>query len=124
VEAATKVLGVGTLLTGAVQQALSKPAPLRRICRARLSGMSEAVDLYELAAYTDHPAWLAHRQRYEAALQLFEQQQATECLAACRAMQEEYGASDGATNWLIKQAEKALVSGAGTLDGVFFVETK
>ena len=124
VEAATKVLGVACLLTGAVHKSLTRPAPLRRICRARLTGMADAVDLYELAAYTDHPAWLAQRKQYEEALKLFEMQQPGECLAICHAMQKDFGISDGATTWLMKQAEKALIAADATLDGVFPIETK
>jgi hypothetical protein len=39
-------------------------------------------------------------------------------------MQQDFGISDGATAWLMKQAEKALVAADATLDGVFSIETK
>jgi adenylate cyclase len=124
VEAATKVLGVPCLITGATQAALAKPVPLRRVCRARLTGMVDAVDLYELAAFSDHVAWLKQREKYETALALYEQKRPGECLAACKAIQQELGTSDGPTNWLIKQAEKCVTTEDATFDPVFAVETK
>jgi adenylate cyclase len=124
VEAATKVLGVPCLLTGATRAALSKLPPVRRVCRARLTGMIEAVELFELAAFSDHPTWLAQREKYEAALTHYEKKRVEECLAACRAIQEQFGAADGPTNWLLKQAETRLAAGEEPFDPVFTVETK
>ena len=124
VEAATKVLGVPCLLTGATRAFLNKPTPVRRVCRARLTGMTEAVELFELAAFSDHPTWVAQREKYEAALALYEKRRPEECLAACRAIQEEFGASDGPTSWLLKQAEARLAAGDTPFDPVFAVETK
>jgi len=124
VEAATKVLGVSCLVTGAVQRALTGKTPLRRVCRARLTGMREAVELFELPAGSDLARWEALRPRYEAALALFEQDRAQECLAACRALIEEFGAGDGPTSWLMKQCEGRLAALDATFDPVFAVETK
>lgn len=124
IEAATKVLGVQCLLTGGAKAALSKPIPLRRICRCRLTGMWEPVELFEPAVFTDHPTWLAQRERYEAAVALYEKQRPAECLEACRAMLEEFGQSDGPTNWLLKQAEARQKSGEQEYDPVIALETK
>lgn len=124
VEAATKVFGVPCLLTGATRAALNRLTPLRRVCRARLTGMTEAVELFELAAFSDHPTWLAQREKYEAALSLYEKRRIAECLAACRAIQEQFGTGDGPTNWLLKQAETSHAAPDAPFDSVFTVETK
>ncbi len=124
VEAATKVLGVACLLTGAMRSALDQPVPLRRICRGRLSGMVDPVELLELGGFSDHPAWLAQRERYETALALYEKQRPAECLAACQALQTDFGLADGPTHWLLRQAQQRLAAGEETYDPVLAVETK
>ncbi|HZN36124.1 MAG TPA: adenylate/guanylate cyclase domain-containing protein [Pirellulaceae bacterium] len=124
VEAATKVFGVACLMTGATRASLRQPVPLRRVCRGRLTGMSDPVDLFELGVFSDHPTWLAQRDKYEAALALYERQNPSECLAACRAFQAEFGVSDGPTNWLLKHAEQRHAAGDESYDPVFSVETK
>ena len=127
-EAATKVLGVPCLVSEATHSQLAWQTPFRRVCRARLTGMTEPVHLFELPSYTNHPTWLARRERYEAALKLYEEQRIEPCREACRAMQIELGVSDGPTNWLLRQAEQRLAAEtAGTaavFDPVFAVETK
>jgi adenylate cyclase len=124
VEAATKVLGVPCLLTGATRAALSGGVQVRRICRARLTGMAEGVEIFELPAFSDLSTWLTQRQRYEAALLFYEQERAADCRAACRAMLDEFGPNDGPTKWLLKQAETRLADTDATFDPVFAVETK
>ena len=124
VEAATKVFGVPCLLTGAMRASLHKPVPLRRLCRGRLTGMTDPVELNELAAFSDHPKWLAQRDRYEAALLLYEKQRPAECAQACQAMQAEFGPADGPTNWLLRQAEQRMAAGDEPYDPVFAVDTK
>lgn len=124
VETATKVFGVSCLLTGSTKSSMQTQVPLRRICRGRLTGMTDAVELFEVGEFSDHPAWLAQRDRYEAALVLCEKQQLDEALAACRAMQDEFGPADGPTKWLLRQIEERLANPAEVYDPVFAVETK
>jgi adenylate cyclase len=129
VEAATKVFGVPCLITGATRALLQSELPLRRICRARLTGMTEPVELFELPTFGDQPTWLALCAGYEQALALFERGDVAGCGAACRELQSECGASDGPTQWLLRQAEQRLAAGIGDgsgepWDGVFAVETK
>jgi hypothetical protein len=124
VEAATKVFGVPCLLTGAIRQALTAPVTLRRLCRARLTGMTEPVELFELAAVSGQSRWTALRDRYETALSLFEQNRIAECQAACRALQADFGSSDGPTNWLLKQTDVRLTGTDKPFEPVFDVETK
>jgi adenylate cyclase len=124
VEAATKVLGVPCLLTGDTRSALAWQAPFRRLGCMRLTGMAQPVELFELPTFSEHPAWLAHSEQYAAALALYEQQRAVECLEACRAMQQAFGTSDGPTNWLLVQAEQRAAAGSASYEAVFAVETK
>src|SRR5207253_3197667 len=58
VEAATKVLGVTGLLTATTRGALTLNLALRRVCRARLTGLVEPVDLFELPAPGQDAQWL------------------------------------------------------------------
>ena len=124
VEAATKVLGVPCLVTGSTRASLMEPVPMRRICRGRLTGMTEAVELFELGEFADHPTWLQQRERYEAALVLCEKQRLAEAHAACHTLQAEFGASDGPTKWLLRQIELRQADASGAYDAVFNVETK
>src|SRR4029079_18692734 len=105
VEAATKVFGVSCLITSATRQALTTEMPLRRVCRARLTGMVEPVDLYELAAALNEPNGTGLRERYEAALMLYERSELSECQQACQELLGNIGASDGPTKWLLSRAE-------------------
>jgi adenylate cyclase len=123
VEGATKALGVTCLLTGSTRDMLTIDVPLRRVCRARLTGMVEPVELYELPAASDHPQWPKRREQYERALKLFEQDRADECRAACQELAQQFS-GDGPTTWLLRQAEQRLVEASGPLDPVFSVETK
>ena len=124
VEAATKVLGVPCLLTGATRVALSTGIQVRRVCRARLTGMTEGVDLFELPAFSDLTAWQKLREHYEEALALYEHEQPADCRAACRVILEEFGPNDGPAKWLLKQSEERLADVDATFDPVFAVETK
>ncbi|MCI0464380.1 MAG: adenylate/guanylate cyclase domain-containing protein, partial [Gemmataceae bacterium] len=83
VEGATKQLGIPVLITGSTRALLGDRFATRRLCRVRVVGVSEAVDLYELHAETATPEWLARRDLYENALGLFETGQWP---AACRAI--------------------------------------
>ncbi|HEY2411130.1 MAG TPA: adenylate/guanylate cyclase domain-containing protein, partial [Pirellulaceae bacterium] len=67
VEAATKVFGISCLMTAATRQQLHGVFPLRRVCKARLTGMTEANDLFELSSASNQPTWPLIRTRYEAA---------------------------------------------------------
>jgi adenylate cyclase len=124
VEAATKALDVTCLLTESTRNALTIDVPLRRVCCARLTGMNEPVNLYELPATCDHLRWPPRREQYELALSFYEQNRAAECLATCRQLVQDLGGGDGPTNWLLQQAEKRLAVGAAPFDPVFAVETK
>jgi adenylate cyclase len=123
VEAATKVLGVACLVTGATKEALPAGHALRRICRARLTGMEQAVDLYELTPAADDK-WSRLRDQYEAALAKYETGDASGCCAMCEAILQELATGDGPTKWLLARAERRLAEPVDAFDAVFNVETK
>jgi adenylate cyclase len=123
VEAATKVLGVPCLVTGATKEAVAGQQPLRRICRARLTGMTEPVDLYELAAgHADH--WPQLAQRYADALAKYEADEASACCAACEVILHDFVTADLPTRWLLAKAERRLAESTAAFDPVVSVETK
>jgi adenylate cyclase len=124
VEAATKVFGVACLLTAATRQALTGTYDLRRVCRGRLTGMVEPVDLYELPADGNDPSWAKLRAPYEAALAHYESDRAGECRAACLAILSGEGGSDGPTKWLLARAERRIAESDRPFEAVFAVETK
>ena len=98
--------------------------PLRRVCKARLTGMTEAVDLFEISSASKQPTWPLQRQRYESALALYEQNKMPECQQACQAILEELGDFDAPTKWLLTRAQQRLASPDTPFDAVFSVETK
>jgi adenylate cyclase len=71
VEGASKHLGVPILITGATRSKLDASFDTRRLCRARLVGAAEPVDLIELALRPSSE-WGARRDRYETALSQYE----------------------------------------------------
>jgi adenylate cyclase len=124
VEAATKVLRAACLLTASTQEGLTIAIPRRRVCRAQLTGMAEPVDLFELPAAMDDATWPARCERYERALRLWEDERADECLAICRALQEEFGSGDGPVEWLAAKAQDRVADSSTAFLRVFAVETK
>jgi adenylate cyclase len=124
VEAATKVFGISCLMTAATRQQLKGDFPLRRVCKARLTGMTEANNLFELSGAGSQPTWPLIRTRYEAALGQYEANQLAECKQACQDILEEFGEGDAPTKWLLAQAELRLSTPNVPWDPVFSVETK
>jgi adenylate cyclase len=83
VEGATKQLGIPLLITGSTRAQLDATFATRRLCKARVVGIAEAVDLYELCGEGIAPEWLKGRDTYESALTLYE---AGDWTAACRVL--------------------------------------
>jgi len=123
VEGATKIVGASCLLTGSTRQKLSVDMHVRRICRAKLAGMSEAIDLYELGGTDPADAWMMLRRDYEEALEHYENARYAECLQSCATIVAS-GVSDDATRWLLTHANLRLTAGDTTPDPVFRFETK
>jgi adenylate cyclase len=124
-EGATKHLGVLAVLTGATRALLGDEFAVRRLCRARLAGMREPVELYELHAGEAGGEWAHDRDVYEEALRLYE---AGEWAAACRTVSPLLGAREGlpdvpALN-LLSRAVECAKPGAPKLDPVWEFATK
>ena len=104
VESATKRLGVTMAMTKAVRDRVDQHMITRRLCRARLAGVGEVIDIFELVG--TRQANLARSMtdrlwRYEEALRSFERgdlDTAEKILAAISA--DESGNVDPATQWL------------------------
>lgn len=124
IEAATKVFGISCLMTAATRQQLQGQFPLRRVCKARLTGMTEANDLFELSPASHQPTWPLIRNRYEAALALYEANQIAPCKQACQDILDEFGEADGPTKWLLARADQRLAALDTPFDPIFSVETK
>jgi adenylate cyclase len=74
-EQATKQVGLPVLLSEAAAVGLTNQVAVRRICRARLQGMSAPVVLYTLA---DAAGESGQEERYQHAVALFESRQTAE----------------------------------------------
>jgi adenylate cyclase len=85
VEAATKLLGVPLVVTGATAARLSSRLRVCRLCRARLPGISDAIELFGVHPSSVEPRVLAEFRDYQRALELFE-----------------HGDLDSAADWLAK----------------------
>jgi adenylate cyclase len=71
-EGATKHLGIGILITGTTRAKLGDRFAVRRLCKGRVVGLEETVDLYELRGIEADPEWLELKAAYEIALTAFE----------------------------------------------------
>jgi adenylate cyclase len=125
VEGATKLLGVQALVTGTTFARLGEPLATRRLCRARVSGIEGAVDLYELSPNPLDDQWTSFRKTYEAGLDLFE---AGNWAESCRALYPLIAGHDGhydpPTLTLIGRSLECLKSPPATFDPVMSLGTK
>lgn len=121
VESATKTVGVPCLLTDATRKKLAVDIPVRRICQARLAGMSESVELYELGERDPSDAWLTLRRDYEEALAHYERAEYARCLQCCAQIMAG-NSVDPPTRWLLNNANQRLSAGDTMSDPVFRIE--
>jgi adenylate cyclase len=125
VEGVTKHLDVPIVLTGATRQQLRSSFSLRRLCRARMAGVEETVDLYELSAPGESPAWSRLRDTYEAALRHYELAEWPTALAIL----EQIGSdaellTDGATDALRRRVQTLLQEPPAAFAGIWEFESK
>ena len=73
VEGAVKQLGVSIVITGSTRELLPESYATRRLCSARLLGVANPVELYELHGEQCSEQWCEFRDTYEAALTHFEE---------------------------------------------------
>jgi adenylate cyclase len=121
VESATKTVGVPCLITDATRRKLSVDFPVRRICQARLAGMIEPVELYELGDRDPSDAWLTLRRDYEEALAHYERGDYAKCLQCCAQIMAG-NVVDPPTRFLLDNANRRLSAGDTTANPVFQFE--
>jgi adenylate cyclase len=126
VEGATKQLGIPTVITGSTRSRLGGAFATRRLCRARVVGIDDPVELYELHSDEAEPGWGGRRDTFEAALGLFE---AGDLPGACRAVHsllagQAEDSYDIPSLELIARAVQHLRSPSGKFDPVLVLSTK
>jgi adenylate cyclase len=125
VEGATKQLGVGILITGSTREQLGDGFATRRICRARLTGMDEPVDLFELQSAAVADEWKIHRDAYEWALGLYENRKWGEACAALVELLADYKSEvDGPTVALVSRTAECLKSQPSSFEPIWSIVGK
>ena len=125
VEAATKQLGVRILITGPTRSQLGRGFATRRICKARLAGMDEPVDLFELQSDAVADEWKIHRDAYEWGLGLYESGKWGEACAALVELLADYKSEvDGPTVALVSRTAECLKSQPSHFEPVWTIAGK
>lgn len=125
VEGATRQLGAPIILTGTTAERLAGALAIRRLCQARLAGVSEAVALYELPPQPPPDDWLQYRAASEAGLACFEAgrwAQAVELLEPLSAAPR--GASDPVVAQLLCAARDYQQAPPGEFEAVIELKSK
>jgi adenylate cyclase len=119
VEAAVKEFGLPVLITGATRQRLGEAFATRRLCRARVAGLREEVDLHELHGTRSTAEWRKRRDLYELALSLFESGHwGATCRATYPLLAGQEGRYDRASLYLVGRAVECLRSPPAAFDPV------
>ncbi len=125
VEGATKQLGAPVLVTNSTRALLSESFASRRVCRARLAGMQEPIDLFEIRASDGSGDWPDRARIFEAALAELEEgrfQEAWDTLFPLLAGDE--GRRDGASMNLAARIMKHRSAPSEQFDPVLALEKK
>lgn len=125
VEGATKQIGVPVLITAATCQSLGDEFAVRRLCRAKLIGMAEPVELFELHGWTElvSPEWLARRDLYEDAIIQFEQGNWSKAASIAASAPNDEN-PDRPTSILIRRSAECMESEPDDFDGVWIFKRK
>jgi adenylate cyclase len=127
VEGATKHLQVPILITGSTQARVGDEFATRRLCKVRVVGIAEPVDLYEVPGEAPTEQWLAHRATYEAALKLYENRQwfsACQTLLPLLESTASKGKYDNATLKLMKRCYACLEAAPEPFEPVLELTSK
>jgi len=125
VEGATKKFGVRILVTDATRRQLQSPLDLRRIGKAYLAGVEQAVELFERPPNAAYEQWCGCRKTYEQALSLFEQGQFLKAAAALDALPMDGSVlRDGPARQLLKQIAAHAQAPAEKFDPGFRFDAK
>lgn len=124
VQGATSQLGVQALITESTKSLLQRPLATRRLCQARLQGISTPVSLHELFGREADPQWQAMRNRYEQGLSLFESGQWDKACQELAHSTTEFPRMDLPTLTLIKRVTECLQSPPASFVPVFDLKHK
>lgn len=126
VEGATKQMGVGILMTGSTRRRLNRVWATRRLCRARVIGIGEEVELHELRDSQTTAEWTALRDAYEGALVLHEAGKWPEACQALFALLSNGGPGmqDGPSLALLGRAVDCLRTTPSKFDPVVELSSK
>jgi adenylate cyclase len=120
-EQATKQFGAPILLSGETAARLQPDMALRRLCRARMMGISAPVELFQLREASPNAGVTSHDDAFAEAMSRFEAgklDEAIELLAALSANGHQ------AAGLLLAQARSAIAHGGARFDGIVDLTTK
>jgi adenylate cyclase len=124
VEGATKQFGIPALITGTTRELLGNALPTRRLCRVRVVGISEPVDVYELYGKEASSEWCLRRDAYEKALAHYEAKQWADCCRHLSWLISDPDGSDIPSCLLLSRAVERLKSPAAAFDPVMDLTSK
>jgi adenylate cyclase len=125
IEGATKLFQTPILITGATRDRLGDVFATRRLCRVRVVGIVEPVEVHELAGSSDDQAFAEHRTAYENALSLYESGQWTKAVRVFESLTSTTpGRDDAATRLLFDRASAYALSPPEQFDPVIVLESK
>ena len=125
VEGATKQLGIPVLVSGSTRAQLAAEFATRRLCKVRVAGIADAVDLYELHSDAASAEWITWRDEYEHALQLFESGEwASACRVAYQLLSPHAGRYDIPSLSLVARAVECLKTPPVQFDPVVELSAK
>jgi adenylate cyclase len=111
VESATKTLGVPVLITHSTRERLDDEFATRRLCKARLEGAAQPIDLFELSGEPQTLEWSARRDAFEEALGHYESRRFAEaCQSLYPLLAQQAGQYDVPTLTLLSRAVECLKS--------------
>ncbi|MBW3599473.1 MAG: adenylate/guanylate cyclase domain-containing protein, partial [Planctomycetes bacterium] len=116
IEGATKYFEVSALLARSTREKLEEGIHLRRIGKARVVGVDDSVELWELYGPQPDPDWFARCRRYEGAVQLWEEGRWAEAQAEIETLLKEEKTPDSTVRVLQKTLQSAPGEAVFTLD--------
>ena len=108
VQGATKYLKTPLLITGNTAKHLPETFRCRRLCQVKVINIKEPVDLYELNGKGIDQDWSDHAEKYEQALDLYENNEQLESLAMISRLLVESRRTDSPSIQLMNRVSNAV----------------
>jgi hypothetical protein len=130
VEAAAKELGVPLLATRSTVERLSNRLVAHRICRVRMRGVRQPVDLFSICSVATDAALSAAWRAYDTALEAFEKGQLSEAAQLLRTIDQSTSTvptrllADEVQRAISRQRRRRSTDGPGRHDGTIIVGRK